>query len=412
MSVSQGVTFASASGKPNGLIERPILPFFPQFIDSGISVKVNLPLAVNFRRQGKQPNNDNLPPLFNILVNSSYPLDVAHSRFTPISIFTANASYETSTVSVYGTGSEHPNSLMARTFRGYRGSMKFLIAMSSNAVTLGIIQFIRGRNLALMNYDNSFPDLNSDAVNACVLANLARDSNVVVKVPYDETSEFVDTTLFTLTKDATLTEDWSTKLRENQYRNFVSVRPITNLSTYDGAPSELTFKIFIAYGEDFEFLYHSIPRNMRSPSYFSVIDYHNPFSIEGKLLVVFADINVPTWTILDTIENTTTVIGRESKDFIISSSPETFYYDDKTDKEYVGVGKVTINTIEYQDQGITITWPTQTVTIGAKLFVAGYNIVTLWANQGRTTPPPYPQNPSTLSTSVLPASLGKLSLNP
>lgn len=378
-----------ALSQARGFVERPLLPYSPQFLDTGIVVSLDLPHAVNYRRPGENLGGGNLPPLFTVLVNDRYSLDVNDDDRTPINITSPNFASEHASMEVFGTLLESLNTYRARTFAGYRGGIKIMFQIVSGSITQGAVSFIKGKNMSYKQWDGYYPDFNADEPGSHVVINLAQDRMIVVDCAYDEMTEWVNSNDYY--RDRGFNGVVPFNAAKNTYRNWIAVRADTNLSTITGQPSQIIFKIFVSYDSDFEFLYPTVPVNMSYPGYYSVISSKIPFSVYGQ--IVYQTTSGSNYHVLVTMKRTGRQVlintSEDSTAITGVSSITQYFYDDGT--KYWPVTTITITTAPTEPIKIFINGISTAIkTINPADLTFGMTWLTIYGNYGELTPPPHP----------------------
>lgn len=284
------------------LFECPIDPFPRGYIDCGTNIKVPLPIILGETmrngtiRSGPTPTpTPERPFLFAIMVDPHFSADNG-GPFSSIihnnpSWPTTNLDYTIRPVSVI-----HPLTIMSRNFRGWRGGLKFLICVNSSSITQGQLSFVGYRGIIGKTFDIALP-AEIDEVSNNTIMNLATERRVEIAAPYNETSEWVDSFQY---RDFSLRENANNwRYTVNAIRNYIVCRFDTDITTtlVNTSATEvphLTFKIYMAPGDDFEFVYPAFPMLHQLPLFTSVVDRKTPFVTTYRLIVTQTSLIVGT----------------------------------------------------------------------------------------------------------------------
>lgn len=280
-----------------GLQIAPLQPLNNNFIDIGLLGTVDIPLRVNRTLTNNPSNSGTVAPIFGLMATDRYILDFN----APDSVFmfpnpaTSNLNVRMSLRPISLT---HPNTAKAASFAGWRGTLKFLFQFTTNAVVQGSISIMKLKGATGGSFGATYPPTNTDDPNSNVILNLATDRMATVTVDYDETTQWVDSYLWHMKKGQAALDVI------NIWRNMIIVRPNTDIVTFDGSPSQLSFKVFVAYDHDFEFLFPGAPVNPRLRYNIGVSDIYQPFTKNLSVFVGYYNFQSPyeIW-IHDTIKN-------------------------------------------------------------------------------------------------------------
>lgn len=261
------------------------------FLDSGIIVKVAIPYIANVRR--KVPvgldhfQNRSIPitdrqPLFGILVDPYINHDL-NGEFSPI-VF-PDPSWGTNNLDIraYPYGHEHPLVRLATMFTAWRGSLNYLITINSSMIVQGELSFIRGKYIGHGKYKWKYPQLEVDEADNNQIVNLAQERRVVKTCCFNENTSFINMVHYWQAVNAT--NDVTCHKSMQFPRNYIWVRPNTDITTLSSNSAYLTFKIFLEPGPDFEFLYPTFPLRMDLFRDVSVVDREFPFVGKAQLVV-------------------------------------------------------------------------------------------------------------------------------
>lgn len=259
------------------------------FIDTGIIVKVKIPYIANVHRKMNRAYNfqnpaipaSNRQPLFGILIDPYINHDLSGS-FSPVVYPDDSWATNNLDITMHPYGQEHPLVRMAPTFMGWRGSLNYMVTINSSMIVQGELSFIRAKYMANGPYKWKYPQLEFDEVDNNQIINLAQEKRVVKSVCYSENVNFIN-----------MMHYWqsiaNTTIKNNKPthfpRNYLFVRPNTDLTTLSTSEGYLTFKIFIEPGPDFEFIFPSIPLALDMFRDLSVVDKRFPFVAKAQIVV-------------------------------------------------------------------------------------------------------------------------------
>lgn len=288
---------ATSQNLPNaaGLTPAPIEPIKHGFIDTGILFSLKIPYLVNqFRGPANSPGGWDTPyiarserlPLFGFLVTPFLNHDIS-GPYSPIVFpdpFWAAANTDL-TIRPYGM--EHPLVRLFSAFAGWRGSLNFLITVNSTALVQGELAFIRAKYTGTGPFKWNYPQLEVEESDNLSLQTLATERRVMLSVPYDETSEFINSYHYWESTSG-LPAGNRTNKSINAVRNYIFVRANTDITTLNPVGGSLQFKLYMEPGPDFEFVKPSLPLRHNFSRYISASDIFVPFV--GSSLIVVAQI--------------------------------------------------------------------------------------------------------------------------
>lgn len=292
---------ATSQALPNavGLTPAPIEPIRKGFIDTGIIFSLKIPYLVNqFRGPPSSAGGWDSPyiarserlPLFGFLATPFMNHDLS-GPYSPLVFpdpFWAAANTDL-TIRPYGM--EHPLVRLFGTFAGWRGSLNFLITVNSTALVQGELAFIRAKYTGTGPFKWTYPQLEVEESDNLSLQTLATERRVMLSVPYDETSEFVNSYHYWESTSG-LPAGNRTNKPINALRNYIFVRANTDITTLNPVGGSLQFKLYMEPGPDFEFVKPSLPLRHNFIRYISVSDIFVPFA--GSSLLVVAQIPLAT----------------------------------------------------------------------------------------------------------------------
>lgn len=253
-------------------------------IDTGILIKVKIPFIVNTSRRWNSARSEPLSdrqPFFGILVDPYINHDLG-GPYSPLVYPDPVWAAQNVVLTAYPYGREHPFVKMMRTFTGWRGSLNYLITVNSSMIVQGELAVMRGRYVAGGKYIWKYLQLESDEPDNNQIINLATERRVAKISAYNENVDFVNSLHYWQTTTRTPTPNYKPV---TALRNYIFVRPNTDITTFTTEEAFLTFKIFIEPGPDFEFLYPSLPGLFDTMKDYSVIDPFFPFLIRNTLVV-------------------------------------------------------------------------------------------------------------------------------
>lgn len=260
-------------------------------IDSGIIIKVAIPYSANVHRhvpantlQRWQPlelPGSNRQPFFGILIDPYLNHDL-NGPFSPL--IYPDSSWVTVNVDLtaHPYGLEHPLVRMMNTFAAWRGTLNYLITVTSSMIVQGELSVIRGKWVGNGPYKWKYPQLEFDEVDNNQIINLTSERRVMKSVSYNANVNFTNMMHYW---QAMAPIDITNVKPMHAARNYLFVRPNTDITTFSPEGGTLSFKIFYEPGEDFEFLYPSLPVRMDRFRSISVVDKRFPFSIRETLIV-------------------------------------------------------------------------------------------------------------------------------
>lgn len=270
----------------------PLEEYRQGFIDTGIYAEFSIPFLVN---RFKMATNNPLPnynleqlnacttraPLFGIMVDPFQSHDLSGVWSSAIY---ADPHWVTNNtdISLRATGYEHPLTRMAATFAGWSGSLEFLFDITSTAITQGSLSFVKGRYGIQRNYSWRNPPLELDEPSNNSIINLAQERRIMLTANYDETSDFIHMPHYW--QNRTQTPELIDKPM-NYYRNFIFVRPITDITTLSPNGGSIMIKIYMKPGPDFSWRFPSAPVNFSYLKMLSNFDKRNPFQIKHTIVV-------------------------------------------------------------------------------------------------------------------------------
>lgn len=257
------------------------------FFDTGIIVKVGLPYTANTSRKtigmSRRFADNVLPtnrqPFFGFRVDPFFSHDLS-GPFSPLIYPNPIWGDNNVDLTAHCYGHEHPLVRQAPCFTGWTGSLEYLITINSSAIVQGELSIISGKYTGSGEYTNFYPELEYDEVTNNQIVSLTTERRIVKICGYSENTNFINTNLDSLFHTTTTNQK-----PINAFRNYIFIRPNTDISTMISGNSQLSFKIFMKPGPDFDWLYPSIPIR---PDYFrdvSVVDKAFPFVILGRLIV-------------------------------------------------------------------------------------------------------------------------------
>lgn len=377
---------------PSCMVEKPMSPIDPEFLDTGVVIGVSVPYNINFKKLSGVPNAGNLPILFALRVSDRI---IAPFDGFSQSIITCSPDFwlENSQITVDATLATPINFRRARTFRAWRGGIQYMFQLSANSVLQGSIAFSRVRNVPSYNMNGYLIDMNAAEPDSLVTASLANDRIVLFNVPYNETTECVDEMMYVAMRRVP-----KNVYSLNEYRSYIVVRANTPLSTFNGAPSILYFKIWIKYGPDFEWLYPISPISLVVPGYMASLDQQNPFAFEARLILTGWNFNFTIINVYWSMTSTNYVLTDEA--ITIPQVPNRIYwYKDTASQTFITPNPFSIQASVTGDH-ILLVWDSTTrVDIASTDFRRGLVILTLGANEFDTAPE-YPEPPPVLLRSV------------
>lgn len=369
---------------PPTLVEKPFTIFDPEFLDTGVVVSIDVPNAINFKYLTGMPNAGNLPILFSHQVSDrvNRVFDGATQTFLATS---PDFWLEGISTQIHATLCENVNQLRARTFRGWRGDLEYLYTFSANSVLQGQISIIRVRNVPAINVRDMLLDAMASENDSNVLVNLATDRNVIVKVPYNETTPWIDEALWYAS-----TGDDAFRFRTNQFRSYITLRANTPISTFNGQPSKLYIKVFIKYGANFEWLYPTSPVNVRIQGIMGVLDYHDPFAYQIRYVITGWNDNSTLVYLYDSYAHQVVEITSTPHEFSLPASRRWFWANTVL-RDYEIVHNFTVQISS--SGGVTdlvVVWGSGThVSLANNLWARGTVLVSFGANY-YDDPPEYP----------------------
>lgn len=388
MSVESHNLITPSATRP-GMVEKPFCPVDPEFLDTGTVVTVDVPYTSNYKYMSGMRGAGNLPMLFALRVGDRF---VNQQTGGDQSIIVADKEFWllNAGVSVHNTLNQPLNFLRAMSFRGWRGSFKYLFHVITNSVVQGSLSFIRTRNIPPLNMRTGLYDVNASEPDSNVIFNLASDRFAMVDVPYNESTDWVDEQLYSNARIFS-----NNVYTTNEYRSWIAVRPNSDLNTFNGSPSKLTFRIYIEFGQDFEWLYPTSPIRMNSLTYKSVIDYYDPFAYILRVVLVSYPTNLASFTVfysghsrdLYEIDDFGTTFNITPE---VGVTRQPYWWDDKENHKFRQVSTFKIQ--KAAENIVVVADGSSLFTIPAARWHPGLVIFTIGSNNFADAPP-YPITP-------------------
>lgn len=289
-----------SSPSVNTNVAPPVLEDLPEcipeafrtgLIDTGIIVKVAIPYKANVYRHFPADDNTgwnsadiagtNRQPFFGLLVDPFLNHDL-RGGFSPLVYPDSTWVSVNNDLTAHPYGHEHPLVRMAPTFTGWKGSLNYLITVTSSMIVQGELSIIRGRYVGNGPYKHKFPQFEFDEIDNNQLVNLTSERRIVKSVCYNANTGFTNMMHYWQSLVTTPTPNFKPM---HAARDFLFVRPNTDITTFSPDGGFLSFKVFLEPGPDFEFLYPSIPRRMDIHRGFSAVDKRFPFVIRETIIV-------------------------------------------------------------------------------------------------------------------------------
>lgn len=271
----------------------PVAPITDGFVDTGIIATLNIPYLVNqFRKSSNSafpnPVNDmpgnpttNRVPLLGLLIDPYVSHDLA-SLYTPLIYPSTTWAFNNTDLTIRPHGTTHPLTRMAPSFLGWQGSLEYMVTVTSTMIVQGQLSVVRAKYAGggVFRWQNI--QLETDERDNCQIINLSAEKRVAKFVTYTESSEFVNSMQYWLTRG--YANPRNTKPM-NHVRNYLFIRADTDITTLSQNNGSITFKFYMRPGPDFTFLYPITPRRPDNPHAISVVDKRFPFSIRDSLIV-------------------------------------------------------------------------------------------------------------------------------
>nr|WBM81657.1 MAG: putative capsid protein 3 [Myotis brandtii picorna-like virus 1] len=294
-------------------------------IDTGIIIKVAIPYKANVYRHFPAANdlgwvtNDipgsNRQPFFGLLVDPFINHDL-RGEFSPLTFPNPSWVSVNNDLTAHPYGLEHPLVRMAPSFTGWRGSLNYLVTVTSSMIVQGELSLIRGRYVGNGPYKYKFPQLEFDEVDNNQIVNLTSERRVLKEFCFNANTKFVN--MMHYWQSLVTTETPNLKPM-HAARDFFFIRPNTDITTFSPEGGFLSFKIFLEPGPDFEFLYPSIPRRMDLIRGITSIDKRFPFVVRETLIVSQREVIAGALT----LRNLEIEDSKYDETIVISSSPPT-----------------------------------------------------------------------------------------
>lgn len=271
----------------------PIEPFTDGFVDTGIIANLEIPFVINQSRKtsfraSAYPSFDdpsiastNRVPLLGIL-NDPFINHDLQGPFSPIIYPDPTWTFNNTQMIVRAYGLEHPLVRLASSFVGWKGSLDWMITINSTALVQGELAIVRAkyagggaikwRNI-LLEFEE--PDNNQ-------IVNLSAEKRIVKFVSFTESTTFINTMQYWLARNGL---PYSNVKPMNLYRNWIFIRPNTDINTLSPNGGTISFKFYLKHGSDFQFLFPSVPIRPDIQRRLSVIDRKIPFPITHSLIV-------------------------------------------------------------------------------------------------------------------------------
>lgn len=252
--------------------------FNPNFFDTGIIAHLEIPYNIN--KFAQVNNNNAITPLIGVRLTDRPNLDLANPTTSPLILPSSLWASSNTRITCHPNLDPHFNFFKSCTFLGWRGSISYLVMLTSNSVMQGSLTFTNFKTTNNGPFNSVIPQTHADDATSNVLVNLANDRLVMTTIDYTEQTPWCNEVAFSRRSMAL------EGLNPNVFRNFLVIRPNSDITTFSGQPSILQFKFFMSFGPDFEWMFPTCPLNWRSlvPRR-SAIDPYLPFEYRVRLLV-------------------------------------------------------------------------------------------------------------------------------
>nr|WPV63621.1 MAG: hypothetical protein [Wufeng shrew polycipivirus 3] len=290
--VNSNKTVPNLETMPQCMLEA----FRTGFVDTGVIIKFKIPYVANTFRQAPiddrfqiaETPSTNRMPIFGVLVDPFFSQDISGPT-TPFVYPDPEWAANNLDISIQPYGHEHPLTRMAPTFAGWRGTLDYLFTVNTTVIVQGELAFIRGKYIGNGAFKWKYPQLEYDEVDNNQIINLSTEKRVMKSVSFTENTEFVNSMQYWQTLTGV---PFPNKKPMNFPRNYIFVRPNTDITTLSPDGGTITVKIFMQPGPDFEFLYPTFPLRLDLARDISTVNRVFPFVTKGQLIVARRPINI------------------------------------------------------------------------------------------------------------------------
>lgn len=271
------------------------------FVDVGYLIELEIPFHTpRFRKfplvVEEKPTFDNplIPgsnrtPLFGFMVDPFFNHD-ASGNWSPFIYPADDWASNNTKLTIRPQGMEHPLVRLNNTFMGFKGGIEYMLVVNSTALVQGQLSIIRAKYMSTGKFQWNNLQLETEERDNCQLINLSAEKRLATFSSYTEGTEWVNTFQYWLSRRPTIL---NTK-PINYLRNFIFVRPDTDITTLSQNGGTITFRILMRPAADFEFVYPLVPRIPDAFRNISVVDIKFPFSIRDQLVVSQRPFGGPT----------------------------------------------------------------------------------------------------------------------